>query len=194
LYPDGHQKRTCFWADTVTAWRDAGKVVLFGAITPTDTPGSAKDFAASVAALHRSPRIGHGFGRRKRYEAPLAYANRDIIRGPTSSEFAQRVPVPLGMWRPFTNTGTPLRLSSPAVIRIAAQAAALLICYEQLIPWPMLTAFLDGPTIVVAIANQFWIAGTAISKVQRNTSRAWARLFHVPWSSHLILLCHKRTI
>ena len=44
----------------------------------------------------------------------------------------------------------------------------------------MLTAFIEQPTIVIAIANQFWIVGTAIPEVQRNTVRAWARLFHVP--------------
>ena len=99
---------------------------------------------------------------------------------PASSEFTQRIPVPIGMWRPFTNTGAPLRLSSPAVIRIADQTAAVVICYEQLIAWPTLAAFLDRPTIMIAIANQFWVAGTAIPEVQRNTVRAWARLFDVP--------------
>jgi hypothetical protein len=84
------------------------------------------------------------------------------------------------MWRPFTNTGAPLRLTSPAVIRIADQTAVIVICYEQLIPWPTLTALLDRPTIVIAIANQFWVAGTAIPDVQRNSVSAWARLFRVP--------------
>ena len=108
------------------------------------------------------------------------YTNGVVVRGASSGEFIQRVPVPIGMWRPFTNTGATLRLSSPAVMRIADQTAAVVICYEQLIPWPTLTAFLDRPTMMIAIANQFWVAGTAIPKVQRNTVRAWARLFHVP--------------
>jgi hypothetical protein len=168
-----------FWADTISALRSAGKVVVIGAITPTDTH-SEYDFTASLAALHEAPGVRHDFRRPSRQPAPVAYTNGVVIRGASSSEFTQRVPVPAGMWRSFTNTGAPLRLSSPAVIPIANQSAAILICYEQLISWPTLTAFLDRPTIVIAIANQFWVAGTAIPEVQRNTVRAWARLFHVP--------------
>lgn len=167
-----------FWADTITALRNAGKIVVIGAITPTDTPHSDYDFAASLAALHGAP-PARVFSRQ---QASLAYTNGVVIRGASSSEFTQRIPVPMGMWRPFTNTGAPLLLSSPAVIRIADHTAAIVsvICYEQLIPWPTLTAFLNPPTIMIAIANQFWVAGTAIPEVQRNTVRAWARLFHVP--------------
>lgn len=168
-----------FWADTITALRNAGKVVVIGAITPAATPHSDHDFTASLAALE-TPAVRHDFGRPSRRPAPLAYTNGVVIRGASSSEFTQRIPVPMGMWRPLTNTGAPLRLSSPAVIRIADQTAAVVICYEQLIPWPTLTAFIDRPTIMIAIANQFWVAGTSIPEVQRNSVRAWARLFHVP--------------
>lgn len=168
-----------FWADTISALSSAGKVVVIGAITPTDTTHPGYDFTASLAALE-TPAVRHNFGRPSRQPAPLAYTNGVVIRGVSSSEFTQRIPVPMGMWRPFTNTGAPLRLSSPAVIRIADQTAAVVICYEQLIQWPTLTAFIDRPTIMIAIANQFWVTGTAIPDVQRNTVRAWARLFHVP--------------
>jgi apolipoprotein N-acyltransferase len=166
-----------FWADTVTALKYAGKVVVIGAITPSGSPHPDYDFAASLAALHEAPAV---LRRASRQQAPLAYTNGVVIRGASSSDFTQRIPVPIGMWRPFTNTGAPLRLSSPAVIRIAEQTAAIVICYEQLIPWPMLTAFLDRPTIMIAIANQFWVAGTGIPDVQRNSVSAWARLFRVP--------------
>ena len=153
---------------------------MIGAIAPTHTPHSDYDFAASLAALHHAPAVRRDPGRPSRQHAPLTYTNGVVIRGASSGEFIQRVPVPIGMWRPFTNTGAPLRLSSPAVMRIADQTAAVVICYEQLIPWPTLTSFLDRPTIMIAVANQFWVAGTAIPEVQRNTVRAWARLFHVP--------------
>jgi hypothetical protein len=165
-----------FWADTISALKSADKVVVIGAITPTDTPHSDYDFAASLAALHEAP----GARWPSRQRAPIAYTNGVVIRGASSSEFNQRVPVPIGMWRPFTTTGAPLRLFGPAVVRIGDQTAGVIICYEQLIPWPTLTAFVERPTLVIAMANQFWIVGTAIPEVQRNTVRAWARLFHVP--------------
>ena len=169
-----------FWADTIDALRSSGKIVVIGAIAPTHTPHSDYDFPASLAALHHAPAVRRDPGCPFRQHAPLTYTNGVVIRGASSGEFIQRVPVPIGMWRPFTNTGAPLRLSSPAVMRIADQTAAVVICYEQLIPWPTLASFLDRPTIMIAVANQFWVAGTAIPEVQRNTVRAWARLFHVP--------------
>jgi hypothetical protein len=166
-----------FWADTISTLRSAGKVVVIGAIKPAGTPHSNYDFTASLAALHEAPALRH----LSRQQERLAYTNGVVIRGAASSDyFTQRIPVPIGMWRPFTNTGAPLRLSKPVVIRIAGHTAAVLICYEQLITWPTLTAFLDRPTIVIGIANQFWVADTSIPEVQRNTVRAWARLFHVP--------------
>jgi apolipoprotein N-acyltransferase len=169
-----------FWADTIRTLRNTGKVVVIGAITPTGTLHSNYDFAASLAALQEAPGAHHDFHRPWKQQRPVAYTNGVVIRGASSSEFTQRIPVPIGMWRPFTSTGAPLSLSSPAVIRIADQTAAVLICYEQLIPWPTLTAFLERPSIMIAIANQFWVAGSAIPEVQRNSVRAWTRLFHVP--------------
>ena len=178
--PAGHRRRTCSGPTRSTALRNAGKIVVIGAITPT---------AHSTFGL-RLRRFSRGTAQRARC-SPRPAAHQDnthlspiqtesLSEGRCPSEFTQRIPVPIGMWRPFTNTGAPLRLSGPAVIRIADQTATVLICYEQLIPWPTLTAFLDRPTIMIAIANQFWVAGTAIPEVQRNTVRAWARLFHVP--------------
>lgn len=168
-----------FWADTITALRSAGKVVVIGAITPVGTSHSDYDLTASLTAL-KTPAVRHDFRRPSRQPATLAYTNGVVIRGASSSEFTQRIPVPMGMWRPLTNTGAPLRLSSPAVIPIADETATIVICYEQLIPWPVLTAFLKRPTIMIAIANQFWVAGSQIANVQQTTTRIWARLFHVP--------------
>lgn len=127
-----------FWADTITALRSAGKVVVIGAITPVGTSHSDYDLAASLKALE-TPDVRHDFRRPSRQPAALAYTNGVVIRGASSSEFTQRIPVPMGMWRPLTNTGAPLRLSSPVVIRIADETATIVICYEQLIPWPALT-------------------------------------------------------
>jgi hypothetical protein len=53
-----------------------------------------------------------------------------IIGGPTQRAFVQRVPVPIGMWRPFTGEPTvPLRLTGPATMDVAGERVAFLICY-----------------------------------------------------------------
>jgi len=173
-----------FWEHTITTLKRHGKTVLFGAIIPaTSAPVESRwahDLTASVAALQNTTaNTGESRGRSER-GSQGSYTNGIVMRGAETGWFAQRVPVPLGMWRPFSNTGAPLKLAGPPVVSIGDDTAAIIICYEQLIPWPVLTSFLERPSIIVAVANNFWVSGTPIPRVQQSTMRAWARLFHLP--------------
>ena len=56
----------------------------------------------------------------------------------------------------------------------------MLICYEQLIVWPVLTALVDEPDVLITIANVAWLAGTPIPDCQAAAVRCWARLFWLP--------------
>jgi hypothetical protein len=107
--------------------------------------------------------------------------NSIIIRGanaPTS--FTQRVPPPISMWKPFSQSGFPLRLTGPATVSVAGKRAAILICYELLLTWPVLSASWDRPSILVGVANDYWSSQTRIPTVQRVALDAWARLFTLP--------------
>jgi hypothetical protein len=84
-----------FWADAVTALRNAGKVVVIGALSPSGAPHSDYDFAASLAALHEAPSAR----RQSKQQTPVRYTNGVVVKGASSSEFTQRIPVPIGMWR-----------------------------------------------------------------------------------------------
>jgi apolipoprotein N-acyltransferase len=57
----------------------------------------------------------------------------------------------------------------------------MLICYEQVIPWTVLTAALARPTLIVGMSNDHWASGTTISHWQTLCLRAWSRLFHLPY-------------
>jgi hypothetical protein len=57
------------------------------------------------------------------------------------------------VWKPFSRGGAPLHLSGPAVLELGGERAALLICYEQVIPWTVLTAALAHPTLFVGMSN-----------------------------------------
>jgi hypothetical protein len=131
------------------------------------------DFPSAVAAL-RSDRFQYS------HRVAEAYQNAVVVRGAQQGTFVQRVPVPVGMWHPFRTGGVPLNLSGPGVIEIGNERAAILICHEQLLTWPVLASMLDDPTIVVAMANDCWVQGTSIPRYQANAIRAWARLFGVP--------------
>ena len=174
-----------FWAEALTGLKQAGKTVVIGAIAPIATAGAQSrgaeyDFTASISALRQPTRRSRDLRVMAKNTEQLSYKNEVVIRGAETGTFIQRVPIPLGMWRPFTNSGAPLGLGGAGVIRIAEHHVAIIICYEQLIPWPVLSSFVERPSIVIAIANNVWVSGTPIPRVQQKTMRAWARLFHVP--------------
>ena len=107
--------------------------------------------------------------------------NSIIVRGASrSASFFQRVPVPISMWRPFSQAGFPLRLSGPGSVSVAGQRAGVLICYELLLTWPVLSLSLEHPAILVGVANDYWAKRTPIPAVQRVALNAWARLFGLP--------------
>lgn len=111
-----------------------------------------------------------------------AYRNAALVVGGGKPQaFFQRVPVPVGMWRPFgTGPSVPLRLQGPGTIEVAGQRVAFLICYEQLLVLPILLSAIDQPTLIVGIANQYWVRETTIPAAQRASLMAWSRLFALP--------------
>ncbi len=111
-----------------------------------------------------------------------AYRNAAlIIGGDKPQPFFQRIPVPVGMWRPLgTGPSVPLHLNGPGTIEVAGQRVAFLICYEQLLVLPVLVSAIDHPTLIVGMANQYWVRETTIPAAQRAALMAWSRLFALP--------------
>lgn len=155
---------------TAELFQGKGKIIVLGATAPAAGP---LDLGDTIAALQGSPI-------RQSTALAASYKNELMIRGEATREFSQRVPVPLGMWKPFTNTGVPLNLAAPGSITIADKRVAPIICYEQLITWPTLTSFVEHPSIIVAVSNNVWVSGTAIPKVEQTSMQSWAALFNVP--------------
>ncbi|HZS70371.1 MAG TPA: hypothetical protein VFA13_00910, partial [Candidatus Acidoferrum sp.] len=76
--------------------------------------------------------------------------------------------------------GVPLRLFGSGIAEIAGERAAILICYEQLLVWPVLESMTEHPTAIIAIANDHWVMRTPIPRWQAAAVAAWARLFGMP--------------
>jgi apolipoprotein N-acyltransferase len=146
-----------FWQQTLDELRASGKTILVGVGMPVVELGRG----APLAAVGR-------------------YRNVVLIAGAESGVFSQRIPVPLGMWRPLSNTGVPLNLLGKGTDQIAGMRVAVLICYEQLLSWPVLQSILERPSVVVAIANDYWAKSTPIPQCQAASVKSWARLFHLP--------------
>jgi len=111
----------------------------------------------------------------------LSYLNVALVRGAENGIVAQRVPVPLGMWKPLSRDGVPLNLFGAGDVVAKGQRAAIFICYEQLITWPALESMLERPTVIVGMANDYWTSATPIRQCQEISIRSWSRLFRIPW-------------
>jgi hypothetical protein len=99
--------------------------------------------------------------------------------------YRERMPVPLSMWRPWRfwmgqGGGARAHFFANAVVDVSGMRIAPLICYEQLILWPILQSMLQAPDIIVATGNGWWTSGTSIIAIQQASAVAWSRLFGVP--------------
>jgi apolipoprotein N-acyltransferase len=87
------------------------------------------------------------------------------------------------MWHPVAPGGVPLGAFGPGVIDVAGERAAIWICYEQLLVWPVLESILEHPTLILAMANNHWVTETPIPRWQRTAVSGWSRLFRLPYLS-----------
>lgn len=97
-----------------------------------------------------------------------------------------RVPVPISMWKPLSGKGARTFWAEREVKEIAGKRVASLVCYEQLLMWPVLLSLLDKPEVLIAPANDWWASETNLPELQRQSVRAWARSFSIPsfWSTN----------
>jgi hypothetical protein len=104
---------------------------------------------------------------------------RNVIEtfGSTTAVMDQRVPVPLGMWIPFSSRGVRLNAFGPSFMYLHGQKAGVFICYENLISWPAVVMTLREPNLVVSVANQGVARGTGIPSLQAAYSVAWSKLW-----------------
>ena len=99
--------------------------------------------------------------------------------------YRERMPVPVSMWQPWRRlvgerAGARAHFFDNPVVEIDGHRIAPLICYEQLIIWPILQSALHSPDVIVATGNGWWTENTNIVAIQRASATAWARLFSLP--------------
>ncbi len=118
---------------------------------------------------------------------PYGYDNALVAIEPNGAQVVhrQRMPVPVSMWQPWRAwTGKPsgarADLLGESVATLGGRRVAPLVCYEQLLVWPVLQSMVHRPDLIVAIGNGWWTGGTDIAAIQKASSAAWARLFGLP--------------
>ena len=83
------------------------------------------------------------------------YYNSVVIVGKDQHQAVhQRIPVPGGMWNPLRPKGTfAADVFASGTVDVGGQRAAILICYEQLLAWPMLRSAIEHPTLLITISK-----------------------------------------
>lgn len=130
---------------------------------------------------HRTALIGAGIP----IPGSTEFKNTAITVGEWQTKpFEQRIPIPIGMWKPFGPAdGVPLNLTGPGALQVGPHRLAILICYEQLLVWPILQSALEKPTLIVGISNATWTKQTNIPAAQEACLKAWSLLFGIPFVS-----------
>jgi len=109
----------------------------------------------------------------------------EISRKGSRFLYRERMPVPVSMWQPWRRFkgdggGANAYFFDNPVMQVAGYRAAPLICYEQLLVWPVLQSMAMGSDVIVAIGNGWWTGDSNITEIQRASVTAWAKLFDVP--------------
>lgn len=99
--------------------------------------------------------------------------------------YRERMPVPGSMWQPWRSLlgqtgGARAHVFENPAIDVGGVRVAPLICYEQLIVWPILQSMAHDPEVIIAVGNGWWTTGTSIVGIQTASAAAWARLFDKP--------------
>mgnify|MGYP002278837967 CR=1 FL=1 len=94
-----------------------------------------------------------------------------------------RQPIPLASWWPTRRNSYRTDWLQFGPTTIAGHPVAVLICYEQLLIWPAVWAFLSPhpPNLLIALSNHGWATDEIQEpKIQANAAAALARIFGVP--------------
>ncbi len=99
--------------------------------------------------------------------------------------YRERMPVPGSMWQPWRgwlgeSGGARAHFFDNPIADMVDIRVAPLICYEQLIVWPVLQSLARDPDLIIAVGNGWWTKGTSIVGIQTASAVAWARLFGKP--------------
>jgi hypothetical protein len=174
-----------FWEQTLAKLRSRGETIIVGARIPLEASSvdSVPDFLASLAVLRGNLDYTKTAQCRRVNDEMVwlpKYLNAMVLRGAGAAIVPQRIPVPIGMWNPFRSASAQADWFGSGLVRIGSERAGMVVCYEQLIAWPVLMTLAKHPTVLIAPANDYWAKGTTIPIFQRTAMRAWARLFGLP--------------
>ena len=96
--------------------------------------------------------------------------------------YAARQPMPFGLWKPWDKESFRAHWGNDGTFFLRGKKVLLLICYEQMVPWPLFSACLwkKKPDVIVNPTNQWFGSKSGYTK-QKNFFFPNARLFGLPY-------------
>lgn len=109
------------------------------------------------------------------------YRDALVLLGAQEGQVFSRQPIPLGLWRPWSEEGAVADLWQWGTAELHGKKVAFSFCYEDLLLWPLAISMLDKPDVVVSLAN-YWFASEQMVQpdIQRRSVTLMATLFGVP--------------
>ena len=180
----GAEFRAAQWIQE-TALGSKARVLVFPELAVTRWTEATEAFwqptLQQLAAQRRTMLIGAGIAIPGTQDYQNVLIAVPSLPGDETKYVSQSIPLPWVMWNPIASKDrVRLRLWSGGTLKVDDERAAVLICYEQLISWPILKSTFGHPTAIVAISNAVWTRGTPIPAVQSASVVAWSRLFNLP--------------
>lgn len=180
-YADYTQQRETIDLVRAAAGEGAKVVVLPESAAGIWTPTVARLWAQALAGLDVTVNAGAVI------VDPAGYDNvmMEISGDGSRILYRERMPVPVSMWQPWLvwfgePAGARAHFFANPGVESGGLRVAALICYEQLVIWPVLQSMLHAPEIIVATGNGWWTGNTSIVAIQKASAEAWARLFGLP--------------
>ncbi len=163
------------------AGKDVRVVVLPESALGFWTPTTARVWQEALLGLELTVIAGAAVIDPRGYDTVMVAISADAA----TILYRERMPVPGSMWQPWLQWtgqggGAGADFFANPVVEVDGIKIAPLICYEQLILWPVLQSLLHSPQVIIAVGNGWWTDNTSIVAIQKASVTAWARLFSLP--------------
>lgn len=163
-----------------TALSEGAKVIIFPENIAADWLISSQEQWSNTLAAAKLAGADIVLG--AQIDWPHSFDNVFILFGADGYHiYPARQPMPFGLWKPWSQNTYRSHWWDSGRMEIQGQTAVYLLCYEQMIPFPVLYSFFHHPqpSVIISGANQ-WFARMSGYTKQSNVLFANGRLFGVP--------------
>ncbi len=104
-----------------------------------------------------------------------------LMRGAQNGEMHARVPIPVGLWNPFSQHAWQADWLAAGETSLLGRRVAVSFCYEDLLVFPLLISQLHGrPAVLLSLADDWFASDSDESQMQALSIGLQASLYGIP--------------